>query len=245
LFYRRWGTFFSEFDKSKGLVAYLYYVIFISRRLLLVLCFFGLRGLPHTQAVCASLLGWIVRFIQMLAYIVKYRPFEEKIINGLNILIEFNIATSYSLASFFLFDISSTASDAIMYTIASLIASSILANLSVMVFMTIRDIIRYVRRRRANRRDNRMVNNIEKLSDDKAVLTFRVQSPNSGISKFKEDEFIFTKVATLKNSIVLKDDEDMERQENDETFINISEINETLENGSRFEVITYNEPKDL
>lgn len=175
----------------------------------------------------------------MLAYIVKYRPFEDKIINGLNIFIEFNIATSYSLSSFFLFNISSTVSDAIVLTIGSLVALSILANLSVMIFMTVRDIIRYARRRRANRR----VNNKEKSCNSQPAFISRVQSPNSGINVFRDDDIIFTKITPPDYSPGLKDDESMEVQENNETFINISEINETVDNGYRFEVSAWNEPQ--
>lgn len=124
----------------------------------------------------------------MFTYVVKFRPFQEKAINLLNIIIEFNISTSYSLAGLFLIDLPSTTSKVIEWTIAGLVGLSLVANLSFMIYMTVRDVIKLIK----NWRNESKGKVRTESAKERTVLPFRVSDPESNITVFTKEEQCFT-----------------------------------------------------
>jgi hypothetical protein len=88
----RYGEFFKEFKVSASRILSGYYVIFFIRRLILAISINLLKEIPFVQVLIISIFCWIV-----VLYLIIYRPYHNKTINVIQIIVEVCVATAYTV----------------------------------------------------------------------------------------------------------------------------------------------------
>jgi len=108
----------------------MYHPLFCLRRLVLVVGLFYLEGV--LQAATGAVLS-----LGMLVYLLKYLPFEGKLLNALNVIGEIIIFICWLLLLFNSFEFSDSANDAIAWVIISITLLFLVCSYLVYIVMTI------------------------------------------------------------------------------------------------------------
>jgi hypothetical protein len=87
----RYGEIVKEFRKSSKRIVLGYYVLFMIRRYILVICLHLLRNYPIVQVTTVSLFCWIVAI-----HLIVYRPYLDITNNLTQIIVEICVAAAYT-----------------------------------------------------------------------------------------------------------------------------------------------------
>jgi hypothetical protein len=101
-FKEKYGCLFEEFKNNRGLISCSYYVLFIIRRLMYVAVLVLLEAFPLVQVLLN-----LAHTTAMAAFIIVFKPYQEKYFNFTNCFAELCIFLNFSLSALFLLDLSS------------------------------------------------------------------------------------------------------------------------------------------
>ncbi len=94
-----YGEIIKEFKESASRIASGYYVLFMIRRYILIICFHLLREHPVAQVTIISLSCWLV-----VIYLAIYKPYIDQNTNFIQILVEMCVAIAYTVPGFLIND---------------------------------------------------------------------------------------------------------------------------------------------
>lgn len=190
---KKWGTIFEEFNtNNEKSICSFYYVYSLLRVGILLISFFLLKNWPRLQIGLASAACWTVINNQKVIFDVMIRPFEEKLMNYVNIIVEFCVACCYTLVISFTFDLDEDATSIVQWFIVGFAALSYLVNTGYIVYNTIVYIIKNLKNRRSHNR-TRVGPELEpELRHMREEYEVRNVS-NSSLSAIHEDNHMFIK----------------------------------------------------
>jgi hypothetical protein len=138
----KWGTFYEEFHQGGwGYIAY--YIVFFLRRLVISVSFIALKDVPLVQTLTAD-----IACLFALIYVIVYRPFTSKVINGVQIVNEMCIFSAYCLCGLFYFKVNFDEELHGWLVLGCLYSSYILhfgvllVNITTFIFLTLRNYAR-------------------------------------------------------------------------------------------------------
>ncbi|CAG9329647.1 unnamed protein product [Blepharisma stoltei] len=102
-FEKLWSSFFYEFKNDQGLMSTQYYSLFFVRRLIYIIILTQLDDYPASQVIISTGLS-----VVSVIYLIRYRPYEEFILQIANTITEILIMIFMGLISANLFDLSSS-----------------------------------------------------------------------------------------------------------------------------------------
>ncbi|CAG9314446.1 unnamed protein product [Blepharisma stoltei] len=102
-FEKLWSSFFYEFKNDQGLMSTQYYSLFFGRRFIYIMNLALLNDYPASQVTISTVLSFIT-----VLYLIRYRPYEEPILQITNTLSEICTMIFMGLMSASLFDLSSS-----------------------------------------------------------------------------------------------------------------------------------------
>lgn len=157
-----YSPIFLEFQYKKGIDYLLYIPYFFFRRLIFAVILYQLTNFPLIQIVL-NILHTFVLFI----YLVKYKPFNEKSLNIINICQELLVCITFSLSGLFILQMNEMQEKVIQDVIIALVCIVIGISYSYLTYSTIKLFIEYIKQRklRAERR-TAAVSPEEKCSND-------------------------------------------------------------------------------
>ena len=85
---QKYGSLFYEFSYDKNLLITFFYFFFFTRRALIALAMLLLMSYPIAQLMLLEVLGIFVIIMQIIIYLIKYRPYSECLITIMNIFCE-------------------------------------------------------------------------------------------------------------------------------------------------------------
>jgi hypothetical protein len=134
-FQETYGSLFEEFKNDRGLMSCSYYVLFLLRRLMYVAVLVLLVDFPLVQVFLN-----VAHTSAMAAFIIVFRPYQERYFNFTNCFAEMCSILSFSLSALFLLDLSSTGQLVLEWVIMGLIYLMILMNFVVSLIMSAKDL---------------------------------------------------------------------------------------------------------
>lgn len=127
---QKYGSVFDEFNK-RGFKGNCYYSLFLARRVVYMSTLFLLTGYQWVQIILNICHSISVRSKQFLFFVLLHRPYATNPDNFCSIFSEFVISLVFILIGLFYFDLSSTASNLVMWFIVGLLYSIMLVNISI------------------------------------------------------------------------------------------------------------------
>ena len=142
---QKYGSLFYEFSYDKNLLITFFYFFFFTRRALIALALLLLMNYPIAQLMLLEILGIFVIVIQMIIYLIKYRPYSECLITVMNVLCESIICLI--LAALAIINISKNEKDlqSLDESFVAFIYTIFITQTLVPLFISIRNIILYCR----------------------------------------------------------------------------------------------------
>jgi hypothetical protein len=132
---KKWGSVFEEFKNDRGWKSSSFYVVYLIRRVLYVTLLFTLSAFPLFQVILSAGLSALVAM-----YLVTYRPYKERVLNGCMLYSEFASVLIYTCCSCFLLDLNSTTRDALKWMALSLGYSITLAYTGASLYLAARQL---------------------------------------------------------------------------------------------------------
>jgi hypothetical protein len=133
-FRTKFGSVFDEFKNDRGFLSCSFYCLFFLRRLLYVGILYLLQDFPLVQVILN-----VLHSLMTCAYLVLYRPFQEKYLNISNIYAELCITLTFGLSGVFLLNLSSSAEVIAKWTTLGVVYSMMLVNFLVTCLLAVRE----------------------------------------------------------------------------------------------------------
>jgi hypothetical protein len=136
-FRTKYGSVFDEFKNDKGFLSCSFYCLFFLRRLLYVGILYLLQDFPLVQVILN-----VLHSLMTSAYLLLYRPFQEKYLNISNIYAEICITLTFGLSGLFLLDLSESLEGFLMWSTLGVVYSMMLVNFLVTCRISFREFTR-------------------------------------------------------------------------------------------------------